>query len=357
MPVPSEQKLRATYDKHGGNFTKIARSLGRPLNTVKSWYYNRGYKGRGKGGTPRTAPPDEELRGLHAQYSGNHQRVADHLGVGRSSVVVWMRRLGLRGEGREKYSWTYPRELKIDIPNGSVVAFSDAHWWEEEKSPAHEALLRVIKKSKPDVVIANGDLVDASRVSRHDPTGLQESPRLTDELRVCQQHLAEIKRLSGADGYYNWGNHEVRVPKHLAIDAPEFGEMDELRLENIFLGWKFAWSNRINDALLVMHRYKGGQHATYTSLLRAGLSIAFGHLHSQRVYPFTNANGTIWGTDLGCLAAPLGPQFAYAEAAPLDWRAGFARFTFKNRRLLPPELVTVLDDGSVCWQRNEFVLQ
>lgn len=52
--------------------------------------------------------------------------------------------------------------------------------------------------------------------------------------------------------------------------------------------------------------------------------------------------------DTGTLADPSGPQFVdYLEDAPTNWRSGFAVLTFKDGRLLWPELVHKYDDGKI----------
>lgn len=81
-----------------------------------------------------------------------------------------------------------------------------------------------------------------------------------------------------------------------------------------------------------------------------------GHLHSQKVQPLSDYNGTRWGVDAGCLAAPGGDQFNYAEDNPQNWRSGFCVLTWKKGKLLPPELVTVVDEaeGLVVW-RGEII--
>jgi hypothetical protein len=74
-----------------------------------------------------------------------------------------------------------------------------------------------------------------------------------------------------------------------------------------------------------------------------------GHLHSLKVTPYTDYNGTRFGVDTGTLAGgPQGPQFlAYLEDAPANWRSGFAVATFHKGRLMWPEVVAVFDDNHV----------
>lgn len=353
---PDDDRLRDLHKKHGGSIKGIAATLKRPYTTVRSWYDELGLKGYGKGGPPTIAPSDELLRRLHSQHQGNLESISRASGYKSSTLRTWYVKMGLPANGN-KYGRTYPREIRVNLKDGFLIAFSDAHFWDEDKSRAHQALLVLIKKIKPAVVIANGDLLDGARISRHDPSGLDETPTFTDELHACRTHMAEIKRVSGgAETYLTLGNHDSRFSRYVAQNAPELLEIDGARLDHHILGWQFCWSVRVNDELLVMHRFRGGQHATFNNTLRSGMSIATGHLHSQRTYPFTDARGTRWGVDLGCLAEVDGPQFNYTEANPLEWRSGFAVFEFRNGKLLPPQLVTVLDDGAVWWQKNERIL-
>lgn len=354
---PSETDLRALHKKHGGNIKHIAAAVKRPYGTVRCWFDNLGLRGAGKGGPPNTAPPRERLLELYKAHDGHYTHMAMELGCSQSSVTNWCREIGLESNGRRAFKRVYPRELRVDVPEGFVIAFSDAHWWDLNKSRAHQALVSLVKKLKPKIIIANGDLLDGARISRHDPSGLDETPTLTDELHACRTHMAELKRLSaGAEAFVCLGNHDARFSRYVARNAPELLEVDGARLDHHILDWRFCWSVRIGNELLVMHRFRGGQHATYTNTLRAGISIATGHLHSQRVYPLTDINGIRWGVDMGCLAEIDWPQFAYTEANPLEWRSGFAVFEFRGGKMLPPQLVTVLDDGAVWWQKNERIV-
>jgi hypothetical protein len=52
--------------------------------------------------------------------------------------------------------------------------------------------------------------------------------------------------------------------------------------------------------------------------------------------------------DTGTLADPLGPQFEnYLEQSPTNWRSGFVVLTFKDGRLLWPEVVKVFAPGLI----------
>ena len=81
-----------------------------------------------------------------------------------------------------------------------------------------------------------------------------------------------------------------------------------------------------------------------------------GHLHALQVRPYTDYNGTRYAVDTGTLAYPAGPQFVYAEDSPFNHRSGFAILTFHKRKLLPPELVEVVDeDEGLVFFRGQVI--
>ena len=80
----------------------------------------------------------------------------------------------------------------------------------------------------------------------------------------------------------------------------------------------------------------------------SGKTIITGHLHSLKVTPFDDYNGTRWGVDTGTLADPKGPQFQdYLEANPVNWRSGFIVLTFQDGKLLWPEVARVVDETTI----------
>jgi hypothetical protein len=114
----------------------------------------------------------------------------------------------------------------------------------------------------------------------------------------------------------------------------------------------------VNGHTLIKHRIKGGIHATWNNTADAQISTVTGHLHNLRITPRTTMSplngGNLYGVDTGMLADPWGPQFAYCEQGPRNWRAGFAVLTFRAGLLMPPELVQVVEDG-VVWFRGSRI--
>jgi len=130
--------------------------------------------------------------------------------------------------------------------------------------------------------------------------------------------------------------------------APEYAQMHGVHLKDHFPRWRPCWSVWINDEVVVKHRYKGGIHATHNNTVNSGKTTVTGHLHSLKVTPFDDYNGTRWGVDTGTLAEPNGPQFLnYMEDNPRNWRSGFVVLRFVRGRLLWPQLVSVLDQDTI----------
>ena len=259
------------------------------------------------------------------------------------------RRLAPPNAGPSPVPRSYPAEVFMNIKDGQVIIGSDAHYWPGEASTAHRAFVHFIEKFEPDVVIMNGDAFDGSSISRHPPIGWAGAPTVQDELEACQLRLSEIIEASPESRkIWTLGNHDARFETRIATVAPELARVYGTSLKDHFPEWEPCWAVFINDDVVVSHRFKGGIHATRNNALNAGRSMVTGHLHSAKVTPVTDYNGTRWGVDAGCLADPSHQAFIdYTEANPKDWRSGFCILTFKEGKLLMPELVLTWDSEHV----------
>lgn len=238
----------------------------------------------------------------------------------------------------------------INIDNGTVIVFSDAHYWPGIISTAHRALLLFVENMKPAAVICNGDAFDGGAISRFPRIGWDSKPTVVDELKAVTERLTEVEDRIKQKLFWNLGNHDARYETFLAARVPEFQGIAGFTLKEHFPRWTPAWSTWINESnpmgrTVVKHRYKGGIHATHNNTVNGGVNFVTGHLHSLKVTPFTDYNGTRWGVDTGTLAEPNGAQFMdYTEDGPKNHRDGFAVLTYYNGELLWPELVHVRDD-------------
>lgn len=242
--------------------------------------------------------------------------------------------------------------LRLKLADGVAIVFSDAHYWPGVSSTAHRALVKLCKRLKPALVVANGDVLDGARISKHARIGWQRAPRLIDELRVCQERMEQIVTASPhATHVWPLGNHDARFETYLSNHAGEFAGVPGFSLREHFLDWKPCWALQVNDDTIIKHRWKGGKNATLNNTIQSGMNIFTGHLHAGRTSPYSDYRGTRFGVDTGTLADLYGPQFVdYTEDSPQDWRSGFVVATFAGGRLLWPEHVHVVAPGKVSFR-------
>jgi hypothetical protein len=262
--------------------------------------------------------------------------------------------------GRPKF--TTPEDkirCNYEIQDGVIVVASDAHYWPGYVSTAHRGFVEVIKRVQPNMVILNGDIFDGHSVSRHGRISWQDKgPTVKEELEAVQERLSEIEavRPAGCILHRTIGNHDSRFEGKLANDVPQYEGVFGTILKDHLPAWSYSWSVMVNNNCMIKHRWHNGIHAVYNNILKSGTSMVTGHLHSLKVTPWTDYTGDRYGVDTGTLSALGGPQFLYLEDSPVNWRAGFAVLTFRDGKLLPPELAQVIseDDGLVYF-RGEVI--
>lgn len=251
----------------------------------------------------------------------------------------------------------HPAIQKLEVEDGTVLVGSDCHYWPDIVTTAHRAFLLMCKRLKPAAVVLNGDVLDASSISRFPPIGWERRPSLIKEIEACQDRLEEIIQAAPKGAAFVWtlGNHDGRFETKLATVAPEYAKIHGVHLKDHFPRWKPAWSVWINDDVVIKHRWKNGIHAAHNNTIQSGRTMLTGHLHSLKVTPYSDYGGTRFGVDTGTMAEAYGPQFSdYTELNPVNWRSGFIVLTFRAGRLLWPEIVHVLKEGEVEF-RGEII--
>lgn len=284
---------------------------------------------------------------------------AKRLGVGRRDIYRRRERLEARMHSPIKAPKTvqhpvtsreaigrHPERKYAEIKDGIVLVGSDSHYWPDEITTAHRAFCHFAKKLQPKIIIKNGDELDGATISRHAPIGWENRPSLVSEIETVKERHAEIMAsCKNARKIWPLGNHDARFETRLAAVAPEYGRVHGVHLKDHFPEWEPCYSVWVNDDLVIKHRYKGGIHAVHNNTVSSGRSMVTGHLHSLKVTPYTDYNGTRFGVDCGTMADPWGPQFRdYMEDNPRNWRSGFVVLTFSAGRLLWPEVVSVLEE-------------
>jgi hypothetical protein len=260
------------------------------------------------------------------------QLISPNLGTNRT-------RLGVKRKGR----------IELECRNGIILIGGDCHYCTGAPSLMHRTFVKFCKELKPYAVILNGDVLDFSQISKHAPIGWETRPLPSDEIETAKERLFEIEQASGkAIRVWPIGNHDQRFETVVATKIPELAKIAGVHLHDHFPLWEPCWSCWINNDVVAKHRFKGGINAVRNNVLNAGKHIISGHRHAAQVWPITNYSGTLYGVDTGCIADPDHVCFLdYTEDNPKDWRAAFAVLTFKEGRVLCPELVTVFDKNRV----------
>lgn len=299
---------------------------------------------------------DREFLSAWEANGGSPSKVAKALGVNERKVYSRRRgiekRLGKIIETEKPvYTQVFENLKQTQCDTGTVVVFSDAHFWPGQRTVAFDALVAAIKRLKPRILIANGDMVDGASTNRHDPHGWCKRPSVLEEIEETSERLLELRLAAprGAECLWNIGNHDLNFERRIASQLPMFEGMPGMRLQDHFPDWEMQWTTEINGSVMVKHRYNNGVHAGYNNAMKAGRTIVTGHLHRLLVTPWADYNGRRWGVDTGTISDPNGPQFEYTEYNPKPWCSGFAVLTFKDGELMPPELVEVIN-GKACFR-------
>jgi predicted phosphodiesterase len=297
---------------------------------------------------------------------GSPTLVGKHLGINPRSALTRRRNLEIRYGIKLPTHNSQRDELKqkpkkieqtphnvrrgIDINKvKKVIVFSDAHFT-DETTTAFKALLKFIKKFKPEVIICNGDAFDGQVLSRFPSINYDAKPTVLEELEACRWHLGEIEKVRPAGCRLIWtlGNHDMRYESWLVNKVPEYSGVDGFSLKYHFPHWETCWSFWVGEETVIKHRYKGGRTAGYSNLTAAGnTNMITGHTHVLCASPISNYQGTFWGVQTGCLADPQSQTFEYCEDSPKDWRSGFVMLSFDQGRMLMPELVMVCGEDEV----------
>ena len=312
---------------------------------------------------PHPKISDEEFIETWRSLGGNAEKMAKSLNMDERSLKRRRRRIEFKYKielaaksDQFKHLQTihhHKGRHTAGIENGVVLVFSDAHFWPGIRSTAFRGLLWAIKELQPKVIVNNGDAFDGASISRFPRIGWDSKPSIIQELKACEACLGEIEEAAKAARHncqliWPLGNHDARFENRLAQNAPEFEGVGGFHLKDHFPAWIPCWSTWLTDNVVVKHRYKGGVHATHNNTVGSGKTIVTGHLHSLKVTPYSDYNGTRYGVDTGTLADTDGPQFVdYLEDGPTNWRSGFVVLTFKDGELLYPEVAQKFSDNHI----------
>lgn len=216
-----------------------------------------------------------------------------------------------------------------------LIAFGDVHFPQHDQQ-ALEVLRKVVRDTKPDIVVCLGDLLDCKAFATHPPDGEPDTP-YDEELRMANELFDHIQKYSGRLVMVE-GNHEHRIARFAARDRGGKAAWSMLSPKvNLSKGRsKFTYvpySNehgqyahyKITPTLAAVHGWSYALNATRQHLnMSQGMSIIHGHTHRsdhvrvQQVF----ARGTIDAVSAGCLCQLIP---TYCVGNPMTWTHGFVQ--------------------------------
>jgi hypothetical protein len=247
--------------------------------------------------------------------------------------------------------------VSIKIENGVVLVGSDAHIWPGPLSTMQRGFLQFAKMMQPYAIVANGDFCDFPQISRFQSIGWEKKPTVADELAAVRDYMGSLAQAApSAKRVWPLGNHDMRFETLIAAKAPEMANIHGVHLKDHFPQWQPCWRIDVNSDVVIRHRELGGEHADYRNVVSQGKTIITGHDHRTGVVPYRNYAGLHWGVRCGFLGDSADdPQYInYLECRQPNWIPAFVVLTFKNGRLLWPELATKFDDDHLEF-RGEVV--
>jgi hypothetical protein len=248
--------------------------------------------------------------------------------------------------------------VSLEISDGVIIVVSDAHYFPGPASTAHRGAVELTRRLKPGAFIMNGDAFDGATISRFPTLNYDKRPSVKEELEAVKERLGEIEAAAPPGCRLIWpaGNHDCRWTVRLVNAVPEYaGALPDLK--DIFPEWTPCWRIDVNDDVVIRHREQGGVHAGHNNAMRSiGKTVVTGHDHQLCVTPVTGYGGTVYGVRTGMLAddAEDAQFLGYLEGKRPSWISGGAVLTFRNGKLLYPELFRKHDDEHIEF-RGELI--
>lgn len=246
---------------------------------------------------------------------------------------------------------------KYQIQNGRILIGSDAHIWPGERTTMQRGFLHLAELLKPECIVVNGDFFDGARLSRFASIGWENKPDVWQELEAVADYLKDLEAAAPkAHRVWPVGNHDIRFESRIANLVPELAKVQGMHLKDHLPNWLPCWRLDVNDDIVIRHRELGGEHADFRNVQTSGKTICTGHDHRIGVVFYRDYTGLRFGVRSGFMCdSPLDPQFVhYLEGKEPNWWPGCVVLTFKDGRLLMPELCIRHEDGQVQW-RGEII--
>jgi hypothetical protein len=224
---------------------------------------------------------------------------------------------------------------------------------------AIEAVIRFIKKFKPDEINCVGDELDSPQPSRWTKGMAGEFAGTFHRDRMgCHDMMADFRDALGDKPFrVSRSNHGDRIEEYVRRYAPALGSLPELKIDALLgydeLGIEFMRQPfAIAPGWMMAHGDESGmsQIAGTTALRLAkkmGKSLAIGHTHRMCIQPESvGVNGrvtTLTGFEVGHLMNMT--KAGYLGFGAANWQKGFG-LLYVDGKNVTPVAVPIHNDGS-----------
>ena len=230
-----------------------------------------------------------------------------------------------------------PADPPADRPR-LIVVLSDVHY-ETRWLPLWRGFLAWADEYGADVddLVLNGDYLDFESASQHG--GNARPPTLTEDIEEAKRGLRDLAaRFPNARRVYMEGNHETRLPRFLAANAPTLaGSLDVPSLLALdAAGWRWVPTadqpkHSTFGALRLIHGHQvrgGGGVSVANTLLNKwwsspGVTVSCGHFHRYSVAVRQAVEGNLNAISLPTMTTPAP---GYTSGAHDHWSYGFVVF-------------------------------
>ncbi len=239
----------------------------------------------------------------------------------------------------------FERKRDFEIINGTVIFFTDPHFYPDHNEKPLKDLCGLIRDLKPKAVICGGDALDGTQISRYDPTrGFHMPPDLKEQVDCMKASLGEVQKAAGKGCILamTLGNHDTRLSRYLAVNAPHWKDMPGSKLEDYIPAWPLSWTIRLNKSAVIRHRNQPGM--LHLQAQKAGCHYIHGHTHNLNVHSTPQYYGFLYSVDGGSFADPNSDAFDYTEDAKPHIQ-GYVVMTYKDRKLMRPEIAEIDGKG------------
>lgn len=205
-----------------------------------------------------------------------------------------------------------------------------------------------------------GDFFDFCAISQWSRgTPKEDGKRLQHEIDVADRVMTDIGKAYPGLKTRIKGNHDDRLDRYLATQAPGLAGLRVLAYDSLTLAREHAWETKAEPYTLApgtvaVHglavRAKSG-HTAHAHLDRLAGNVVHGHTHRAGLVYRTLGTDQRWAMETGCLMDR--GQATYLPCGAADWQLAIAAL-YTDNSVVCPVLCHINTDGSFVFDGKKY---